>query len=245
MWTITDYSNPVPQKGHDRLLVQKRSDGYLVGIFDGHGRSTDIAEYCVKAFSQMPDSNDPAEFTWLLHSTYHAVAVQALQCEGGTTATVARLWDSGEVCAALLGDSPFIAHVRPEDPNIVAGPIHNVGSNETERAEAVQRGAFFDGSHIRESSTGGWRHEIARSFENARFRPFISQIPDLCRVRISKGGWAAFTSDGVLNSLRQTFAKDITAFCAMIEQEWELKDMVGLFQAQIKDDASLIVCRYA
>ena len=241
MWTITAAQQPYPGKDQDRLMVQDIEQGHAVGVFDGHGRSDDCVEACARIFPKRMKCVKKEDAERGLRDSFAYVAGATASLIGGSTATVACLWDSGRVDASILGDSLII--LRPSKARLIIGPLHNAGSNARERASAVSRGAVYRESYIH-APDDSWRAEVTRSFENQRRRAFIICEPEALSGSVAPGGWVALMSDGVINSLHRSFKLHLPDIVKLIDDGTEPSDLVPRYHRFQRDDSTLVVCRY-
>jgi len=245
MWTIETAQKPEPGKNQDRIVsVAIAGGGHLVGVFDGHGRSADAAEMCTHMFPTLLRDTEEASSEQSLRLAFEQVAAKTRALQGGSTATVALLWETGLVVAAILGDSPILARIAPDD--VLVGPTHNVGTNEVERKAAIARGGRYDALFGKIIVRGtGVGYEVSRSFEPEVFRPVISTAPDIRQARIIPGGWIAVMSDGIVDTTFDTYAANEAVFIELVDSGRTTADIVEYFQPKKRDDASLILCRYS
>jgi serine/threonine protein phosphatase PrpC len=125
-WHITSHSvkGPGRSTNQDRVVIDEVHPGVIVAaVFDGHGRTTDAADFCAKNVARYLSVIQERAARESLLSTFKLLARETESYQDGTTASIACLFDSGKVAAAVLGDSLIMLKSRGR---IIESPHHNV-----------------------------------------------------------------------------------------------------------------------
>lgn len=244
MWKITSHSQS-GGKDQDRFFVEKNpqaSRDYLVGIFDGHGKSDEVVEHCRSGFLSRLVSANPPQMLKYLREIFETIAeeIATLRLKGGSTAAVAYLGADGVVEIGILGDSMVVANKG--DRGLFVSPQHNVRSNYKEREAAINRGGVFSGAYIRDPSTGHGL-QLGRACGDLDMGRIISHVPEILKFNVSEGDWVVVTSDGVLEAGSSDYRQEQRKLVQMVDEGAEAEDLVKYFQPRTHDDATAIVCR--
>jgi serine/threonine protein phosphatase PrpC len=186
----------------DAYLAAETKEGYLFGVFDGHGgeeASTYMKRNFLKHFN----------FYKGLEGAFKASAIQLKDYVSGTTASVVFIpKDKDYVVAAVIGDSPIIVQTPT---GIWHSPEHNVRTNVKERDSARARGGSYSGGYIFKSLHGQGL-QMSRALGDAELHPVVSSEPELNIVAVAPGGFVLIGTDGLFDPAHHKFeeaAKDV------------------------------------
>jgi serine/threonine protein phosphatase PrpC len=223
--------------------------GVVVGVFDGHGHSTETADVCAKLFQDLLCGTASGDLTFAdpttaLTQAFAHVAAVTSYTQGGSTALVGILSNTGRCTFATLGDS---IHVVLHGRHLYVGPQHNIWTNTVEREAAVARGGFYmDGGRYIYSADGRYGLQCSRSFGDSALGDILSKEPEITTRDIPQGSWVALMSDGVLDPAVHSneFEHDLQVFASQVESGIGLSNIMRRLQARKGDDATLIICRH-
>lgn len=242
-WHITSHSVKGSDRtaNQDRVVVDEIHPGVmLAAVFDGHGHATNAADFCAKNVAQYLTVIQKYTARESLLSTFKLFARETESYQDGTTASVACLFYSGKVVAAVLGDSLIMLKSRGR---IIESPHHNVRTNEAERAEAEKRGGKYMTGYIRNRHTNA-RLQVGRAFGDADMYGILSTTPDILEYTLAVGDWLVVMSDGVVDPSMPSRGRDRAELVRRVEDGGKASDLTSILQASKGDDASAIVCRY-
>ena len=183
------YMNPI--RMHD-------IEGYLLAVFDGHN-GEETAQYCRAHFANYFQPRNAVDVPDALSRAIVRLSQKTRAFESGSTLSAVCVLEDLEghhdiAVVAVLGDSPVI--VRREDGSVWTSTLHNVGTNEEERREAIANGAYFGFGYISMTLSGPGL-QLSRALGDAPFRSILSDTPEISVIESPAAVLVA--SDGIFN----------------------------------------------
>jgi serine/threonine protein phosphatase PrpC len=148
----------------DRFFHIETKDGFLFGVFDGHG-GFETAEFVNNKFPAIwNDWGNYSNEERMLVAFSQIDAITKSRFPGCTASVVFIPFNPDKVHIGILGDSPVI--VKDDKGNIAISPEHNARTNLTDRQEAIEKGATYSGGYIQKKWNGAGL-QLTRSFGDA------------------------------------------------------------------------------
>ncbi len=244
-WIISGFSKPGKSDWtyQDRWIKSVCGDGYGIAVCDGHGRSDDAVDYAVRAFGELlPAVTDetPRKMETSMLAAFASIADGTRESEGGACCIALRLWNDGSVCAAVLGDSTFIAYLGRESDMLYYGPHHDLERNPVERRRAVERGGIYANGYIcarYACTTSG------RAFGDVELGAVLSKTPAVLPFWLGPGGWIVALTDGVVDPASPSYRGQGYTIKRMVSDGAGAEDIVELLGRD--DDATAVLCKIA
>ncbi len=230
---------------HIPFVSKTHGQGHLLAVFDGHGGSSDVSQYCAQFLPQIFDS-EAQNVEQELAKVVGKLDARTALAHAGTTVSLACILEARDsVTTALLGDSPII--VVDHRGRALMSEEHNVRSNGFEREAVIRRGGKYDDDGYIHRSGGNDYLQLSRALGNRAIRNILDQTPVIKSYRLSRKSLVLVASDGLIDpshemddpeAVPELLAKARTTPNAESVLEWKENTKPGL-----QDNASLIMWR--
>ena len=229
-------------ENQDRVVAEELGPGVmLAAIFDGHGKTSDVANYCARTIRHHLAHVREGSAQEYLITAYQRLACETVGAEtSGSTASTVLLFDSGLVVSAVLGDSLILVK---QNGAIWQSPDHNVVSNEKERMRVIARGGEYRDGYIFSPKTGA-RHQVTRAFGDMHMHGILSSQPEIFTHRVEPGEWVVVMSDGIVDPTWATYPDDKAKLVSRVGRGCDAKELTPILYSRKGDDASAIICRF-
>lgn len=229
----------------DRYFTAGYEQGFLIGVFDGHG-GTHTSSYAVEEF--------PAIFSDEIYKaksprTAMRRAVKKLsdatrKYANGSTLSVVWIPATGNtVTCAVIGDSPII--IKDNKGQINIGPDHNVRSNKAEAEAAVKRGGVIINGYLCGSRYSEGGLQMARALGDAFLDDVLLRTPDIYSVKVNKDSFVIVATDGAFDPGHAEFDKAAEAVIKLVEGGSEAQAIVDrALEIKTGDNVTAIVARF-
>ncbi len=207
----------------DAHFFKKTPEGYVAGIFDGHGGegvAKTAAEMFPSIFSKTLKAAD-GHVHRALEATINQIHQEVIQKRSlryvGSTAAVSFIKENGEIYTATVGDSEVFRYTKDEDGNFKSTPLSCVRDwsdpgevkrasmlavTDTEKERVKNWGAISNPKMRRIRNVGGYSLNLSRSIGDPTYTQ-VSQKPEITIDRLKKGDKIGFLCDGVTDFVSQ------------------------------------------
>lgn len=179
-------------------LSETENRAWLLGVFDGHGGSAAVAEYCAKEVRRTVCPSDFSDPEGFLRKLVARLNEETRGYHEGSTLSLAlvigRKDGSRAVSAAILGDSPVI--ILDRTGRITVGPEHNVRSNAAERKAVMARGGEVANGYVYPPACD-YGLQLSRALGDRWLDGILSREPEI--LTVADPVWVLVASDGIFD----------------------------------------------
>jgi serine/threonine protein phosphatase PrpC len=229
----------------DRLFAAATEEGFLIGVFDGHG-GDEVSHF---ASEELPGifANEigaaGATPRSALENAVQKVNLATQHYRSGSTLSLAFVPSNGDtVHCAVLGDSPIL--VKDAEGKINVSPDHNVRTNQAEAAAAVKRGGTIRNGYLCDSYYG-ISLQMARALGDSELSRVLSRVPDIYEVKVGPGSFVLVATDGAFDPRHYGFAKEAEEVVKLVERGADAQAIVDRAVALLTgDNVSAVLVRF-
>ena len=229
----------------DRLIIATYEQGFLLGVFDGHGGAdtAHLASEEIPGYFADEITEEGATPKTALENAIRKVVIQTQSFGPGSTLSLAWIPAKGDtVTCAVIGDSPII--VKDADGKINISPEHNVRTNYEERRAAEARGGFVSDGYLFQSYSG-MGLQMARALGDTHLDKVLSRVPDIYEVKVGAGSFVIVASDGSFDPGHYGFEKAAEEVVKLVEGGGDAKAIVDrAVKIKTGDNTTAIVARF-
>jgi len=236
----------------DRVFIAGYEQGWLLGVFDGHGGHHTSQALCEELPSVFADEIGEPKATAkkALANSIKKVADLTKDYANGSTLSLVWIPTKGNtVTCAVIGDSPIL--IKDAEGKIHIGPDHNVRTNRKEAEAAEMRGGIvyggylYDGSNQYGSQLRGPGLQMARALGDVALARVLLREPEIYTVKVNAESFVIVATDGVFDPGHEETHTAIEAVVTLVAGGGDAEAVVArAVELKTGDNASAIVARF-